>query len=163
MMKTHILVGAGIFTLVFLSNGVPTQAADDMSRLAADCNTSLWTHVYNPARLKVANRCIAVRGTVDESSADDDGDQHLLLKLDPGQDQLLKKKNRTKKNGDLVAEIVCVNHVKLKKARAACAGYSNQILPPPVGAHVTVTGTYVIDSHNGWAEIHPVSRVDVIQ
>jgi hypothetical protein len=31
-----------------------------------------------------------------------------------------------------------------------------------VGAHVRATGTYVIDSHNGWAEIHPVSRIEAM-
>jgi len=29
-----------------------------------------------------------------------------------------------------------------------------------VGEHVRVTGTYVLDSHNGWTEIHPVTRID---
>ena len=129
---------------------------------AATCNASLWSRVYNPARLQKVNSCLTVNGVVTESSADDDGDQHFLLKLDPGQDQLLKKKNTTKKNGELVAEIVCANRATLKKAKATCKGYSNQIGLPAIGAHVKVTGTYVIDTHNGWAEIHPVSRIESI-
>lgn len=45
---------------------------------------------------------------------------------------------------------------------SVCAGYTNRIPLAPVGAHVRATGTYVIDSHNGWAEIHPVSKLEVM-
>lgn len=152
-MRTHLLVGAGLLVLAPLTGISPSHA------LKPSCNASLWSHVYDPSRLTIVNRCITVTGTVTESARDDDGDQHFLLKLDPGQDRLLKKRNMKKKGGDLVAEIVCANKVKLKKAKAACAGYSNRISLPTVGAHVTVTGTYVIDTHNGWAEIHPVSQL----
>lgn len=156
-MKTHLLLGAGILTLVF------PPAVSSSSATTVDCNASMWTHVYNPARLRQVAKCITATGVVDESAVDDDGDQHFLLKLDAGQDGLLKKKNKTKKNGDLVVEIVCANRVILKKAKAACKGYSNQIASPAIGAHVRVTGSYVIDTHNGWAEIHPVSRIDLIE
>ena len=152
-MRTHLVVGVGLLVLAPLT-GISAPRA-----LKPSCNASLWSHVYDPSRLTIVNRCITVTGTVTESSRDDDGDQHFLVKLDAGQDQLLKKRNMKKKGGDLVAEIVCANKVKLKKAKAACAGYSNQITLPTVGAHVTVTGSYVIDTHNGWAEIHPVSQL----
>ncbi len=152
-MRTHLFVGVGLVVLAPLTGISPPRA------MKPTCNASLWSHVYDPSRLTVVNRCISVTGTVTESSRDDDGDQHFLLKLDPGQDQLLKKRNMKKKGGDLVAEIVCANKVKIKKAKAACAGYSNRIGLPTVGAHVTVTGSYVIDTHNGWAEIHPVSQL----
>ena len=136
---------------------VAATAASELG--SADCDASLWNHVYDPTRLQKLKDCITVNGTVEESNADDDGDQHFLIKLDKGQDQLLMKKNLKKKNGDLVGEIVCVNKVKIKKAKAACAGYNNSVPLPTVGKHVSVTGTYVLDSHNGWTEIHPVSKV----
>ena len=145
---------AGVVLLTAISSGAgPSRSA------AADCDASLWNHVYSPKRLQIVNKCITVAGTVDESNPDEDGDQHFLLKLDPGQDQLLKKRNIKKKNGDLVVEIVCANRTTLRKPKAACAGYSNRIPLPAVGSHVKVTGSYVIDTHNGWAEIHPVSQV----
>ena len=90
---------------------------------------------------------------------DVDGDQHFLLGLDPGQDSLLTKRNPKKKSGDLVLEIVCANPVHIKKAKSACLGYTNRIAIPAVGSHVRATGTYVNDSHNGWTEIHPVSKL----
>jgi hypothetical protein len=144
----------GVLLLTTISSGArPPRSA------AADCDASLWNHVYSPKRLQIVNQCITVTGTVTESTPDEDGDQHFLLKLDRGQGQLLKKRNVTKKNGALVIEIVCANRAKLKKAKAACAGYTNRVPLPTVGSHVKVTGSYVIDTHNGWAEIHPASLV----
>ena len=126
------------------------------------CDASLWNHVYNPTRLQQLAPCITVSGTIDESDADRDGDQHFLLKLDPGQDTLVNKRNGKKKGGEMVLEIVCANPTTLKKVKSACVGYKNPIPIPPIGAHVAATGTYVIDSHNGWAEIHPVSRIETM-
>lgn len=123
------------------------------------CDDTLWTHVYNPSRLARLSACITVKGIVEESVIDPDGDQHFLLKLDADQKALLNKRNIKKKNGDLVVEIVCANPTSMKKARKACRGYTNRIPLPVVGSHVAVTGTYVLDSHNGWTEIHPVSKI----
>jgi len=142
------------------SNGqsVKQVSKAEVSQFAATgCDASLWDHVYSPARLQQLAPCLSVTGVIDESSVDEDGDQHFLLKLDPGQDRLVNKRNAKKKAGDIVLEIVCANPTTMKKPKSACAGYTNPIPIPAVGAHVRATGTYVIDSHNGWAEIHPVS------
>jgi hypothetical protein len=127
---------------------------------ATGCDASLWNHVYSPKRLQQLVPCLSVTGTIDESSVDEDGDQHFLLKLDPGQDTLVNKRNAKKKGGDIVLEIVCANPTTMKKPKSACAGYTNRVPIPAVGAHVRATGTYVIDTHNGWAEIHPVSKLE---
>jgi hypothetical protein len=140
----------------FLDLRRPAQVSQSA---ATGCDASLWAHVYSPKRLQQVAPCISVTGIIEESNVDEDGDQHLLLKLDPGQDQLLNKRNQKKKSGDIVLEIVCANPTTQKKPKAACAGYTNPIRIPAVGAHVKATGTYVIDTHNGWAEIHPVSRL----
>ncbi len=136
---------------------------DASQSAASGCDASLWNHVYNPTRLQQLTPCVSVTGVIDESSADPDGDQHFLLKLDPGQGKLVNKRNGKKKGGDLVLEIVCANPPSLKKVKSACTGYTNRISIPGVGAHVRATGTYVIDSHNGWAEIHPVSKLEVMR
>lgn len=143
-----------------MAQSVQSDTKGDVSQFAATgCDASLWDHVYDPTRLQKLAPCVAVTGIIEESAADDDGDQHFLLKLDPGQDALVNKRNRKKKNGDLVVEIVCVNPVSVKKAKSACIGYTNRIAIPAVGAHVRATGTHVIDSHNGWTEIHPASKL----
>ena len=157
-MNRKIAAFVSVFGIATL---VPAFAA--RAREAAACDASLWNRVYNPTRLTQVKPCISATGIVDESNADDDGDQHFLLKLDKGQSGLLNKRNIKKKNGDLVAEIVCANPVKLKKVKKTCVGYENPVSVPSMGSHVRVTGTYVIDGHNGWAEIHPVSRVELIK
>ena len=74
------------------SNPQPATQAEKVAVAPAattGCDASLWNHVYNPTRLKQLATCITVTGTIDESDADRDGDQHFLLKLDPGQDTLV--------------------------------------------------------------------------
>ena len=127
-----------------------------------DCDTSLWKYVYNPDRLEVIDRCKTVTGVIEESSADEDGDQHMLLKLDNGQEELLTKKNIKKKQGDLVIEAVCVNKTTLGKVGNTCNGFTNKIQIPKPGDHVKVSGSYVIDTHNGWAEIHPITKLEIL-
>ena len=128
-----------------------------------DCDTSFWKYVYNPERLQVIDKCKTVTGVIEESSADEDGDQHMLLKLDNGQEDLLTKKNTKKKQGDLVIEAVCANKTTLGKVGNTCNGYINKIQIPKLGEHVKVTGSYVIDSHNGWAEIHPITKIEILK
>ena len=53
--------------------------------------------------------------------------------------------------------------MKLKKVKGTCDGYRNSVMIPAVSARVRVTGSYVIDGHNGWAEIHPASRIELIK
>ena len=136
------------------------SAAEVSQSAATGCDASLWNHVYSPKRLEQLASCISATGIIDESNVDEDGDQHFLLKLDPGQDTLVNKRNQKKKGGELVLEIVCANPTKMKKPKAACAGFTNPVPILPVGAHVRATGTYVLDTHNGWMEIHPISKLE---
>jgi hypothetical protein len=137
---------------------VPQSAASQSA--ATGCDASLWDHVYSPKRLQQLVACVSVTGIIDESSVDEDGDQHFLVRLDPGQDTLVNKRNAKKKGGDIVLEIVCANPTTMKKPKAACAGYTNPVPNAAVGAHVRATGTFVLDTHNGWVEIHPVSKLE---
>ncbi len=138
--------------------GQETAVADNSS----PCDKALWQRVYNHERLEVLDECKTVTGVIEERDADDDGDEHMLLKLDAGQDALLTKRNEKKKQGDLVIEAVCVNQPKLKKVGQTCDGYTNQVRLPKVGDHVRVTGSYVNDTHNDWTEIHPITRIEII-
>lgn len=130
---------------------------------AVNCDTSLWKYVYNRKRLQVTNECISANGVIVESSSNDDGDHHMLLKLDAGQEDLLTKVNIKKKQGNLVIEAVCANKVTLGKVGNICNGYINKIQIPTIGAHVKVTGSLVIDTHNGWAEIHPITKIEILK
>lgn len=143
------------------SKDEPNNVQDNNT--AIDCDTSLWKYVYNRERLQVTDICKTVTGVIEESSADEDGDQHMLLKLDPGQEDLLTKKNKKKKQGDLVIEAVCANKTILGKVGNTCNGYINKIQIPKLGEHVKVTGSLVIDTHNGWAEIHPITKIELLK
>ncbi len=145
------------------TSDVAQNVTDSVDTDAAACDSSIWKYVYDPTRLEVIDKCMTVTGVIEESSADDDGDQHMLLKLDEGQDNLLKKKNIKKKTGDLVIEAVCMNNITNPKVGGACKGYINHVQLPKVGDHVKVSGSYVIDSHNGWAEIHPITKIEILK
>lgn len=143
-----------------LNNLKVDEQKDSKNGADAQCDPTLWQHVYDPSRLEVIDQCKTVTGIVEELDHNEDGDTHMLLKLDPGQDPLLKKKNISKKDGDLVIEVVCASPVKDKKVGSACNGYSSTVRLPAIGEHVKVTGSYVLDSHNGWTEIHPVTSIE---
>lgn len=114
--------------------------------------------VYHPDRLIVRNPCLTVTGTVRLVRAEPDGDYHIRLALDPPFADLVNDRNRAEQQGGLVVEIVCDNPVSQQDAVATCASVSSALrLPPPsVGAHISVTGPYVLDTSHGWMEIHPL-------
>lgn len=121
------------------------------------------SHVYHPDRLQVLQPCIEVSGTIDFERKEADGDYHIGLKLDPQYAGLVNACNTTCLNGaehgDLVLEPVCELPVTQADAVSACAGYHNPVVVPPVGAHVTATGAYVLDLDHGWMEIHPLMTI----
>jgi hypothetical protein len=71
--------------------------------------------------------------------------------------------NVSSQYGDLVAEVICQNPVEQADAVDACSDFNYTVNVPPVGTHVKVTGSYVLDlQHGGWAEIHPVTSIEEI-
>jgi len=121
------------------------------------------SHVYHPQRLEVIQPCISVSGVIDFERKEKDGDVHVGLKLDPQYAGLVNDCNRTCLNGaehgDLILEVVCALPVVQADAVAACAGYQNPLVIPPVGAHITAVGPYVLDLDHGWLEIHEVTAI----
>ncbi len=119
------------------------------------------SHVYHPDRLKVIKPCITVSGVIEFERKEADGDYHIGLKLDPQYADLVNDCNRTcldgAEHGDLVVEPVCELPVSQADAQAACTGYHNPLVIPPLGSHVSVRGAYVLDLSHGWTEIHPVT------
>jgi hypothetical protein len=125
-----------------------------------NCDQSLWQHVYNPNRLQIVNPCMSVTGTIDSIRVEKDGDYHIRLKVDPQFSNLINSANIKGQYGDLVLEPICQKPVKQPDAIAACANFHQSISIPPVGTHVNVTGSYVLDKEHGrWAEIHPVTSI----
>lgn len=138
--------------------------------LAATCERSLWDHVYRPSRLTIHKACVTVTGTIMDATAgkrkdgvrhEADGDCHGWLKLDPGQEQFLNAGNKSDEDGNLVFEVVCMFPVTQADAKAACKGYTNKVRLVPVGSHVRITGSWVMDdNHAHWNELHPVTAIE---
>lgn len=137
------------------------------------CDDALWTHVYNPQRLIVKQKCIAVTGTMVDATGgkrrdgvrhEADGDTHGWLDVDAQFKNLLNAGNVSAEGGNLVFEIVCKYHVTQADAVSACpSGYHTNVQVPPVGKHVRITGTYVQDTnHSRWMEIHPVTSIEIL-
>ena len=97
--------------------------------------------VYHPERLKVKSRCRIATGTVEKVKAEVyDGDIHLQLRLDRGQEKLLSSGNG-RVDGTLVVEIIPWDRAR--------------VLVPDVGQRIQVVGPWVDDTAHGWREIHP--------
>jgi len=123
------------------------------------CNSTLWQHVYHSYRLKVIEECKTVTGIVEAKKREKDGDWHIRLRLDDGQEGLLNEKNISEQHGCLVIEIICACEVTQTDAIGSCQGFLNNVKVPEVGEHVSVTGSYVNDGQHGWNEIHPITSI----
>lgn len=112
-------------------------------------------HLYYPERLTFV-RCAQVSGTVARIISARDGDYHVELQLDPGQESLINAANVAHTRGHLVVEEPCQN-VSTLSAIAVCVGYVSPLPLMVMGRHYTVTGAYVQDGIHGWMEIHGVA------
>jgi hypothetical protein len=171
LMKKIFLFGI-LAALVYLAGNyvyAPQTAKVDPNTSVKDtvyalsCDTLLWKHVYHRSRLRVIKMCLTASGVIEEIRKEKDGDAHVLLRLDPGQDTLLNAVNIEKQKGCLVFEPICVYTVKQENAIEACRDCPLKISIPKKGTRVAVTGSYVIDDKHGWTEIHPVSKIEVLQ
>jgi len=123
-------------------------------------------HVYSSDRLQLLAPCIELTGTIDSETAQADGDYHVRLHLDPGQtcagQPCINARNVSAQAGDLILEPVCEKPITQADAVAACEGYHNPLVLPPVGSHVLVMGPFVLDTDHGWNEIHPLESITVV-
>ncbi|HKG98653.1 MAG TPA: hypothetical protein VKA97_12600 [Pyrinomonadaceae bacterium] len=126
------------------------------------CDESLWSHIYNPGRLEVLNKCISVTGTVARVKKEADGDYSIQLMPDKGYEGLLNEHNFDRQEGALVVRAICQTKDKDKKEE--CKNFDKQIEIPARGAHVRVTGSYVLNRTTiySWAEIYPATTITVI-
>jgi hypothetical protein len=155
------------------SEPTPTAATESPPPVSSSDSTAVQVacsdpnaHVYSPDRLRLLAPCIRLTGTIELERAEPDGDFHVRLKLDPGQtcasQPCLDADNLSQQAGDLVLEPVCENPITQADAVAACQGYHNPLVLPPVGSHVEVIGPFVLDTDHGWNEIHPLMSIAVV-
>ena len=130
---------------------------------AESCDSNLWQHVYEKDRLTIVEPCTAVEGRVASVHRAADGDLHIGL--DPQNKSVLNLVNMTHADRKLVVEIIC-DHPPANAesdAHSACVDFHPQITIPHVGDRVRVTGAYVTDRDNGWNEVHPVTRIEILR
>ena len=127
----------------------------------AQCDSSLWLHVYHSYRLAVNTQCMTITGTVYSLIYEADGDIHIRVTLDTEYNYMLNSYNYSGQYGKLVCEPVCATTCTQLDAEASCAGFVNTVFIPTVGEHVAVTGSYVTDNDHGWNEIHPVTKIKI--
>ena len=137
--------------------------AESAQSNAAQCDQSLWNHIYNPDRLRVLDPCISVIGTVEEIRKEADGDYHIRFRLDQQFESLLNEKNISHQDGDLVLELICQGRVRQSDAVDSCNQYGGPYFEPEVGQRYLVWGSYVHDSQHGWNELHPVTSMQPVQ
>jgi hypothetical protein len=126
----------------------------------AACDAPLWQHTYENNRLAVIEPCTAVEGRVASVHINEDGDAHIgLIPDDRG---VLNMINATHMHSELVAEVVCDQAPARPPARTACEGFHSAITLPNIGDRVRITGVYVTDRDNGWNELHPISRIELL-
>lgn len=150
-----VLLIAGFIVVTFRYRGkAPVKLA------ASECNADLWKHVYQPERLKMIEPCTAVEGRAVTVHRAADGDLHIGL--DPDQKSVLNLVNVMHAQRRLIVEAVCDHATTKKEPTAVCQGFTSSVIAPNVGDHLRVIGAYVTDTDNGWNEIHPVTRIEVL-
>lgn len=151
-----------------VSTSPPTASAPVPEFTPSPCGANLkveWQHVYHPDRLVLREQCKVVTGVIDSVRSEPDGDFHVRLALDPGQEKLLNEKNMSIQHGDLVIEPICEHLVTQTDAIASCQDFAGGVPRPRKGMHVRVAGSYVHDGEpgHGWNEIHPAVLIEEIQ
>ena len=128
-------------------------------------------NVYHPYRLHIRSACRTVTGVVTSIRTEPDGDYHINVRLDAKYAGLINDRNRTGEGGNLVVEVVPADEPGCTPGKPPRPPYDTydfgvctgaDIAAPPTGAHISVTGPYVLDANHGWMEIHPVWRLSVL-
>ncbi len=112
--------------------------------------------VWTPSRLRVLSTCVTVSGIVEAlmptSGTTVDGDFSFDIRVDPGYAWTLSLGSYLLNDGNL--------HVEVVPSDQATVLGSVALVP---GAHVQVTGVWVLDTDHGWfSEIHPAWSVVVL-
>jgi hypothetical protein len=142
--------------------GLGSKASSIASFHTEGCDESLSNHIYNPGRLEVVDKCISVTGTVAKVEKKDDGDSVIYIIPDKGYEVLTNEHNFNQHEGALPVRAICQHKDKEKKAE--CSGLDKPLAIPAKGAHVRVTGSYVLNrtTINAAGEIYPATSITTI-
>jgi hypothetical protein len=166
-----VLVGVGWGTAKSLDSPGPAASSGSRGSATPACRSNPLTGVHDPSRLKILKACATFVGTVVQAPRlnPSDGDVYFRAKPDSGYASMLNSRNWSK--GGLHLEIVPMDQPGCKPGQriirkgvtnlGVCTGAN--VVFPPQGAHIRVTGAHVYDSWNGWNEIHPIWKVEILK
>jgi hypothetical protein len=125
------------------------RAAARQQQAALHCpdSTHVLDGVYHPDRLVVRDSCRRITGTVEDVRDEEDGDIHVLVRLDSQYRSMLMDANFSIQHGDLVVEFMPRDYGHLPR--------------PSIGDRLVLVGAYVDDTQHSWAELHPVWSVSI--
>ena len=163
MSRTSRITLAVLVALIalFLAARIRYAGKAPVKLQAENCDPNLWKYVYEKERLLVIEECTAVEGRVVSLHRNSDGDLHIAL--DPEHKSVLNLVNVIRAHGGLVVEVICEHKPAHAADEVACGAFHPQITIPNVGDHIRVTGAYVTDRDNGWNEVHPATRVEILR
>ena len=163
MSRTSRITLAVLVALIalFLAARIRYAGKAPVKLQAENCDPNLWKYVYEKERLLVIEECTAVEGRVVSLHRNSDGDLHIAL--NPKQASVLNLVNVIRARGELVVEVICEHKPAHAADEVACGAFHPQITIPNVGDHIRVTGAYVTDRDNGWNEVHPATRIEILR
>jgi hypothetical protein len=104
--------------------------------------------VHDPTRLQVLKVCATFVGTVTKAPRKfPDGDFAFWVAPDAAYMSMLNAKNRAR--GEMHVEIIPFD-------------LGVRVRPPPLHAHIRITGAHVYDRWNNWNEMHPVWQIEIL-
>ena len=163
------MLTAGCASVRAQTPAVTSTSVPSLTQAQPGCQSDPRAGVHDPERLTVLKPCAVFEGTVSKAPTlnASDGDVTFDATPDPGYAFMLNAGNRAEEG--LHIEIVprdqpgCTPGQPIKgdaNNLGLCSGAN--VLYPPLGAHIRVTGAWVLDSPNGWNEIHPAWKIEML-
>jgi hypothetical protein len=159
-----VATNRGPFLILLIAVTVSVAGGTRLSGVPVptDCE-GWWKYVYSPKRLVIQQPCVTVRGTVIKTKHVSDGDVIVIVALDPEYAHFSNEGNHRNYGKDtLELELVC-RAPMFKFFVWRCWTCNNTLLIPRVGDHIEADGVYVLDTNHRHMEIHPVTRLTVLQ
>lgn len=148
------------------------------------CDTAYWNHTYANERLKIYDSCYTITGTIDlllPPTFTGDGDYHIYVKVDTQYSWMLSYRDsiylRSCSGVDSAGYRICITCLNVEEVckgaitdggadgaveNAACLNFNDTVYLPNTGEYVRATGPFVYDTVHCWNELHPISRMEVI-
>jgi hypothetical protein len=133
------------------------------------CRPEPLAGVHDPTRLKILHACATFVGTVVRAPKLNPSDRDVTFNASPDRAYASMLNDKNRKERGLHIEVIPMDQPGCKAGQpitngegdlGVCSGAN--VVFPPLGAHVRVTGAHVYDSWVGWNEIHPVWKVEIL-